>query len=166
MKKVILILICLVLFIIDNSFMPFIAVNNIYPSILFCFIISFSIINGGFDALLVGVVGGLLQDIYFPYAFGVNALVNVILCYLSALWGERLFRNKRFVPVVISGVMSVLKYLFIFIIMYLIKKSMSIDMNVIIMAIYNMVVTFLIYRSVYRFANKDEIKKQWDFADK
>jgi len=46
MKKWILFLISLVLLILDNSFMPFLAIKGAFPSLLFVFAIAYSIING------------------------------------------------------------------------------------------------------------------------
>lgn len=166
MKKLIITLLCIGLFIIDTTCMPFIEINNVFPSILFCFVVSFALINGGYDALFAGAISGLLQDIYFPYAFGVNAFANCIICYIAALWGEALFKNKKVIPVLIMGLMTIVKYIIMFIVMYCIDIQTTIDFNVIIMAVYNMIVTMMIYKSVYKFANKDEIKKQWSFADK
>ena len=65
MKKWILFLISLVLLILDNSFMPFLAIKGAFPSLLFVCAIAYPIINGKKEAVFIGVISGLLQDIYF-----------------------------------------------------------------------------------------------------
>ena len=64
MKKVILVLISILLLILDNSVMPFLSIYGAFPSLLFTFAVLYSIINGAEDALFIGVVSGLLQDIF------------------------------------------------------------------------------------------------------
>lgn len=166
MKKVILAAICLGLFIIDNTMMPFLSVWGVMPSLLFCFVLSFSIINGEADAIFVGAVSGILQDIYFPNVFGVNALCNLIICYLAAVIGHSIFTNRKTVPILISGAAAIVKYLFVFIIMHVIGITVLLDRKMIIMAVLNMIVTFFIYYSVYDLCKKEFMKKQWNFAEK
>lgn len=166
MKKVMLAAICLVLFVIDNTMMPFLSVGGVIPSLLFCFVVSFSIINGEADAVFVGAVSGLLQDIYFPNVFGVNALCNLIICYCAALIGHSIFTNRKTVPVLVAGAASIIKYILVFLIMHIIGVTVLIDRKIIIMAVMNMIVTFFIYYSVFDLCKKEFMKKQWNFAEK
>ena len=78
MKKWVLILISLVLLILDNSLIPFLAIKGAYPSLLFVFAIAYSIINGRSEAVVIGVISGLMQDIFFYNGFGINALINML----------------------------------------------------------------------------------------
>lgn len=165
MKKFILAAICVGLFIIDNTMMPFLSINDAFPSILFCFVVSFSIINGESDAIFLGAFSGLLQDIYFPGAFGVNALCNLIICFIAALIGHSLFTNRKAVPILIVGGATFLKYILIFTIMHLINIKVVIDTKVIYMTIYNCIVTFFIYYRIFKLCNKEIMKKQWNFAE-
>lgn len=166
MKKLILALICIILLIIDNSIMPFIAIQGYYPSILFCFIIIFSLINGKWDAVYVGTISGLLQDVYFFNGFGINALINLLLCYIAAVIGESIFKNKRLMPILISFVATIVKYGAIFIILYFLKIKFNVSKMMIIMAIYNLIFTFLIYNRVYKLSNNNIMKEQWNFKKK
>lgn len=166
MKKLILALICVVLLIIDNSIMPFIAISGYYPSLLFCFVITFSIVNGKWDAVYLGVVSGLLQDVYFMNAFGINSLTNLLLCYIAAVIGEGIFKNKRLIPILISFAATIVKYGAIFMIFYFLKVRFDFDKMMIIMAIYNLIFTFLIYNKIYKLSNNNIMKEQWDFRKK
>lgn len=94
MKRVILILISILLLILDNTFAPFISIKGVYPSFLFVFVISYSIINGTKEAVIMGVISGLLQDIFFFNGFGVNALANMICCVIAGVVGEDIWRKK------------------------------------------------------------------------
>ena len=65
MKKRYVIIISLVLLILDTSFISFFSINGIYPSLLFTFAIGYSIINGEKEGVFIGILTGILQDIFF-----------------------------------------------------------------------------------------------------
>ena len=48
-----------------------------YPSLLFIFAIAYSIISGKKEAIFIGIVSGILQDIFFVKGFGINLLLNI-----------------------------------------------------------------------------------------
>ena len=94
MKKWVLILISVVLLILDNSLMPFLAIRGAFPSLLFTFAIACSIVSGRKEAVTIGVISGLLQDIYFYEGFGINSLINMLICLLAAIIGENIYNEK------------------------------------------------------------------------
>ncbi|WP_206869283.1 rod shape-determining protein MreD [Clostridium zeae] len=163
MKRVVLAIICLILLILDNSIVPFFSIFNGAPSLLLCFVICFSIINGRWEATIIGAFSGLLQDIFFYKYYGINALANLLLCILAAVIGENIFKNRKFIPVLSTFCLSIIKLLFVMIVLYLAKVKMSLGYSMLISAVYNMVIVFLIYNRVYRFSNKKYMKVQWKF---
>ena len=64
MKRIIIIAISLFLLILENTILPSYSIMQGYPSILFVFAIAFSIVNGKEDAMFIGIVSGLLQDLF------------------------------------------------------------------------------------------------------
>ena len=99
MKRLILILICLLLFIVDNTLVPFFSIKGVYPSLLFTFAVLYALMSGYWEAVFVGVLSGFLQDIYFVNVFGVNMLVNMLVCLIAAYIGESVFKHKKTIPV-------------------------------------------------------------------
>ena len=65
MKKFSLVLISIALLIVDNTFSHFISIKGIAPSFLFTFAIAYSIVNGKEEGIKIGVLSGILQDIFF-----------------------------------------------------------------------------------------------------
>ena len=109
MKRVVLIIICICLFIIDNTILPYYAYGYIFPNLLFIFAIGFSIVNGKNEAVAIGVFTGFLQDLFFIYGFGINMLLNMILCYIAAKIGESIYKENRIIPVIVCLIISLLK---------------------------------------------------------
>lgn len=162
MKKWILILISLVLLILDNSLMPFLSIKEAFPSLLFTFAIAVSIINGRKEAVTIGVISGLLQDIYFYRGFGVNALTNMLICLLAAVIGENIYREKKLVPTISMFFLYLLKVISIFLILKLANRTIDIKFGL-YNSIYSSVIMFLGYNFVLRLYDKKYKKTSWRF---
>lgn len=162
MKKWILVLISLLLLILDNSLMPFFSIKGAYPTLIFTFAIAYSIIYGRKEAVIIGVTSGLLQDIFFYNGFGVNSLINMLLCLLAAIIGENIYREKKLIPVVSMVFLSLLKVFAIALILRLSDKTVNGTIGI-YSSIYNAGVMFLGYNSVLRLYDNNYKKKSWRF---
>lgn len=162
MKKWILILISLLLLMLDNSLMPFFSIKGAYPTLIFTFAIAYSIIYGRKEAVIIGVISGLLQDIFFYNGFGVNSLINMLLCLLAAIIGENIYREKKLIPIVSTVFLSLLKVFAIALILKLSNKTVNGTIGI-YSSIYNAVVMFLGYNFVLRLYDNNYKKKSWRF---
>ena len=158
MKKFIVVLISILLLILDISFLPFLAIKGIYPSTLFVFAIAYSIINGKEE----GVFSGILQDIYFTQAFGINALVNMLICFVVGIIGESIWKNRRIIPVITMFFSTIIKLIVVFLIIRIIGIKASLFSNMYI-AIYNSILMYLFYGLIYKFSNKDFERRKTNF---
>jgi rod shape-determining protein MreB and related proteins len=125
MKRVVLFFIGIILVIIDNSILPLFSVGGSWGSLLFTFAICYSIITGPWEALWIGVYFGILQDIFFGTGFGVNCLLNMLICLGAAKVGETIFKNRKTVPVMIVLGATVVKYILIYVILYLLHVKID-----------------------------------------
>ncbi|MFU7517018.1 rod shape-determining protein MreD [Clostridium sp. HCS.1] len=162
MKKWILVLISLGLLILDNSFMPFLSIKGAFPSLLFIFAIAYSIINGKKEAVFIGVISGLLQDIYFYEGFGVNALINMLICLLAAVIGENIYREKKLIPTISMAFLYMLKVVSIFLLLKMAGKTINIEVGI-YASIYSAIIMFLGYDFVLRLYNNNYKKRSWRF---
>jgi len=161
-KRVVLVLVAILLLIVDNSLAPFISIKGAWPSILFIFAIAYSIINGPKEGMIIGITSGVLQDIFFFGGFGVNTLINMIICFSAGHIGEGVWRDKSIIPIITAFIMTILKYLGVFIIFYLLKINIDVFRGVGV-AFYNSVIMLLIYRVVLKFFNREDIRRTWRF---
>ncbi len=163
MKKIFVTGLLILLFLIlDNACMYFLNIESYYPSLLFVFIICFSIINGKWQGLWVGVFAGLLQDIYFLNAFGINSLLNMIVCIIAGEIGKNIFKNKRLIPVASAFGLTIFKGLGLYVILDIIGQHANMG-AIFYDALYGMVVCLLMYRPIYKLYNKNSMKKEWKF---
>lgn len=163
MKKVlVLFLLSILFFLLDNILVPFLSIRNIYPSLLLVFIVCYSIVNGAWEGLWLGVFCGLLQDVYFTSAFGLNALVNMIVCIAAGVIGNNIFKEKRLIPVASCFLLSFLKGILLLLILYL--SGVYIDVkNIFFISVYNTIICLIIYKKVYKFCEKEYMQIRWKF---
>lgn len=163
MRKIItLFLICVLFFVLDNTLVPFFAIRGYFPSLLFTFCILYSIVNGSWEGLWLGVFSGMLQDLYFFHGYGVNALTTMLLCAAAGFIGIGIFKEKALIPVVSCFGLSVFKGILIFVILF-ITKIYTPFLNVFFNSAYNLVIAILMYRWVYRLCQKDYMQRNWSF---
>lgn len=163
-KKVLyLSLIIFALFIFDNTLVTFFSIKGVYPSILFVFIICYSIINGYEEAVIIGVIAGALQDLYFPGVVGANMLVNMLLCLLAARIGKSIFKEKIIIPVISTFLLSILKSIIFYFILILIDSKNGFLSLILYKGIYETIIAVLIYKIVLKFCETKIMKKEWRF---
>ncbi|MDP4087638.1 MAG: rod shape-determining protein MreD [Bacillota bacterium] len=162
MKRVVVILMCVFLYIIDNTLLPFLNIKGYYPSALFIFLIFYSINNDYWEAIKVGVIAGLLQDLYFSQALGINPLVNMLTCVAAVKVGENIFKEKRLIPVMALFALSFLRGLCVFSLLYVIGLKADYK-STLYVSIYNAVLSIFMYKPLYKLLQKPFMKKQWKF---
>lgn len=162
MKKIILIAISLGLLILDNTILPYYSINGAFPSLLFVFAIAFSIINGKWDAIFIGIVSGFLQDIFFFHGFGVNLLINMLLCVLAAEIGGNILKGNRLIPVLSCFVISSLKVLAVFLLLKIFNQNINLA-TAFLSAFFNLIVIFIVYKIILAICDKYKSKKSWRF---
>lgn len=164
MKKRYIVIISIILLILDTSLCPFISIKGAYPSLLFVFAVSYAVINGSTKGIGIGIFSGVLQDIFFSQSFGINILTNLIICYIVGVIGEGILREKKLIPLISVLVSSIVKVLLVYVIMRSLFDYNN-DLGVAIpYAIYNSVITLLIYNKIYQLCNEKEDKYSWKFG--
>lgn len=161
-KYVVLTAIVIVLLMVDNCVVPFIGINGYFPSFLFVFALSYSIVNGDWSCLWIGIATGFLQDINFFNGFGVNLFTNVLICYLAGNVGKSLFKEKIFMPTVSIFALALLKGILLFVILYFCKELIDYK-TILYNSLYDFVISIFIYKFVYKLCQKDYMVKQWKF---
>lgn len=162
MKKWILILVSIILLIIDNSLMPYFKIMDSYPSLLFIFAVAYSIINGREEGVFIGVLSGLLQDVFFGNIFGINALLNMIICVIAAIIGENIYKEKKAVPVISMMFLYLLKVVGIYIVLKLIGNTVDLKVGI-FTSLYSTVIMFFGYDYVLKLYTNEYKKSKWRF---
>lgn len=162
MKRIYLVIILIVLLIIDNTLLPYYAIGGAFPSLLFVFAIAYSIILGKEEAIFIGIVSGLLQDIFFFSGFGVNLFLNMLLCLLCAKIGESIFKENRLVPVLTTLLISSLKVFGVAILFKLFSQKVDIQ-TALISGVLNSICMLILYGFILKTIDKYLDRNTWRF---
>lgn len=162
MKKILIILISILLLVIDNALLPNFSIMGSYPSLLFIFAIAYSIISGKKEAVFIGVISGILQDVYFIKGFGINSLSNLLLCILAAIIGENVLKENKIIPVLSAFILSIIKGIFVAILLMLFNQSVNYK-SIVLIAFYNSIIMIIIYNIVLATCNKYVDSDKWRF---
>lgn len=162
MKRLVLVLLSVLFLVMDNTLIPFFAIKNYYPSLLFLFAVFYSLINGKWEAVWIGVLSGILQDVYFPNIFGINSLTNMLVCLIAAEVGKNIFKEKRLIPVISSFFLCAIKEILVFILLYILGQKSDIQV-VLYNSLYTMFIAIFMYKRVYNLSQKHYMKTEWKF---
>ncbi|MGE5629074.1 MAG: rod shape-determining protein MreD [Solirubrobacterales bacterium] len=163
MKKVIvLVLLSILFFVVDNALMPFIAIRGIYPSVFLIFCILYSIQNGKWEGMWLGVFCGLLQDFFFSNIFGINAFLNMGVCVAAGIIGTKIFKEKKLVPVACCFALSLIKGMLMM--LFLNYYGVYIDITrVFFVSVYNMIISIFMFKYVYNLCQEIYMQIRWKF---
>lgn len=162
MKRIVIILISIILLVIDNTLLPYYSIKGAFPSLLFVFAIGFSIVNGKKEAVFIGVLSGILQDVFFVKGNGINALINLLLCVLAATIGENILKENRIIPVISTFILSVMKIFMAMILLYLFKQRVNLPVAL-LSSVFNSIVMLIVYKFILTTSNKFMDSEEWRF---
>lgn len=162
MRKIFILLTAIMLLLVDQTILPFLSVYDSFGSILFTFFGLFAMRTDFDDAVLIAVITGVLQDLYFPYAFGLNTLVNLFLFLGLAKIGLTLKEGKKTIPVLFVTLAQGIKTLLILIILFIFGIRGN-YLSVIVTPVYTFMISLIIYKAVVSYSRIPVVKKEWRF---
>ena len=162
MKRIAIILISIILLVIDNTLLPYYSIKGAFASLLFVFAIGFSIVNGKREAIFIGILSGILQDVFFVGGNGINALINLLLCVLAATIGENILKENRVIPVISTFILSVMKIFMAMILLFLFNQKVNLQVAL-LSSIFNSIVMLIVYKFILTTSNKFMDSEEWRF---
>ncbi|HHW56918.1 MAG TPA: rod shape-determining protein MreD [Clostridia bacterium] len=155
MRKIYKYLLIILLIVLQSTLFKFIDIFGVKPDAVFILVMSFSLLNGAWEAIYLSLFAGLIQDILFNNALGVTTFSLLIVSYITGLLSKSIFRESSFVAFVFIFLgtllynliamfsMVLMKYQFNFV-----KDFMDIAM---IQAVYNSMIVVFVYKYVVSF---------------
>jgi len=162
MRKMFIFLTVLLWLLLDQTLLPFLSVYESSGSLLFTFMGLFMLMTDEEDALYVGLITGLMQDLFFPYVFGLNTLLNVLLFLILSKIGLTLKEGKKTMPILSVSIAQGIKTLIIILVLWIfgIKGNYF---AIIIMPLYTAALSIILYRPSVSYSRIPIVKKEWRF---
>lgn len=167
MKRFIIPGILLILICVQNSLFGFIKVFGVKPDVVLVFIICFSLVKGNPECALVGIFGGILEDVFFGYAFGINSIACMLTSYLIGLVEGKLYKDNIFIPAIFVFGGTIIKESIVYFMLYLTRSDINIvyAFNNIILreAIFNLLFANITFKYVEKICRRYLPDENWRF---
>lgn len=154
-------------FIVQSALLPFIEIYGVRPDSLMVLVVSFALLTGNPTSVVVGLCGGLLQDILFGQNIGFYALQYMLIGYLVGLVYGKVFTGKVLIPVFFVSVAIVFRGLFVFLWMYFSGTTVSLQWlfirTILPELAYTAIITPIIYYYMNRIFRHKFMNRRWRF---
>ncbi len=102
MKRIITLGILIIIsFVLQSALFPFIEVAGVTPNLLLILTVSFGLMRGRKEGMLVGFFCGLLYDLFFGYAIGPYMLIYMVIGYCNGFFHRFYLVEDVLLPIII-----------------------------------------------------------------
>ena len=113
------ILFFMLLFVLQFSFLPLIAVYGVIPDLLLLATVSYSFLRGSAWGGFIGFALGLMEDLSVGSFFGLHAFTLTLIGLFFGRFSDRVFKEQFFLPITASVAATFAKYVISALIVYL-----------------------------------------------
>lgn len=167
MRKLVIPVLMLILTAMQNSLFEYIRILGIKPDIILVFIVCIALIKGNPAGTIIAIWGGILEDIFFQGAFGINSLSCMLTAFIIGNIEGKIYKDNLFVPGIFAFGGTVIKEMIVYLFLYLTRTNLNITTalinKIIPEAIYNTVLIVMVYRYVVKLTNKFLNEQTWRF---
>lgn len=163
MRVIVLGVLLIIIHILEATLFQFIRIGGIVPNLMISIIVSFALLRGSKEGLLLGIEAGLLYDLSFGLNIGFTVILYGLIGALCGLFNQKFYRENFIIPF-ICILMSVLFYNIMHILcfagkgklnfIYCIKSIMIPEM------IYTITISLIVYQLSYILNEKLEIREK------
>lgn len=144
-------------FIIESTIFRFLEIRHVQPNLAIAVTVAYAILRGSIGGAVMGMLTGLLQDVFFGSSIGYYALIYMTTGYICGMPGDTFFKDNFFLPLIFCFLSTLLNGLFIYVTGFLIYGKFDFGFffaNIILPeTVYTLVFSFFIYRLLFG-ANK------------
>ena len=108
-----------VLFALQFSFLPLIAIYGVVPDLLLLATVSYAFLRGSAWGGFIGFALGLMQDLSVGSFFGLHAFTLTLIGLFFGRFSDRVFKEQFFLPITASIAATFAKYVISALIVYL-----------------------------------------------
>ncbi len=168
MKKIpLLFLISILFIIIQQTFLWRFSFFGAVPDIVFVYIVCFALIRNELESIVIALFTGIVRDSFFPYAFGINAIVYILTAYFVGLIQKRIYKDSILVPMFITFLGTYLKGIISYCYFYLLSykydfNKLAFETSV-IESLYNCLISLFIFKLILKYNESKLLKQDWKF---
>ncbi|MDE5863695.1 MAG: rod shape-determining protein MreD [Lachnospiraceae bacterium] len=155
MKRCITIAIIIIIcFLCQSTVFHYLKLADVVPNLLLIATMSFGLMRGRKEGLLVGFFSGLLIDIYFGRALGPYAFIYMSIGYVNGFFHRIYYVEDVLLPMIMITLNDFIYNIIIYIVYFLLRNKLSFTkycMDVIVPEmIYTILITLFFYKILVR----------------
>ncbi len=147
-------LIILICFLLQTAFFRYLSLNDIVPNLLLIPTMSFGMMRGRKEGMLVGFCSGLLLDLFYGTIIGPYALLYMYLGYINGFFHRVYYMEDILLPMLMVGANDFVYNLIVYVVAYLMRNRLEISfyfLHVILPEmIYTMAMTLILYKPLVK----------------
>ncbi len=146
-----MIFICLIF---QYTVMPAIAIASVAPNLMLCFVVSFGLMRGNREGMIIGLIAGLLTDSMFMilgyYIIGYRALLYMLIGYLCGYCYRIFYDDDVKMPVLLTASADFAYGIIVYISQFLLRGRVNffyyLKRFILPEMIYTVLLTLILYR--------------------
>lgn len=171
MKRCITIgIIIIICFLLQSTFCRFMELAGVVPNLLLIVTMSFGLMRGRREGLLVGFVSGLLIDIFFGSVLGPFAFIYMTLGYANGFFHRIYYVEDVLLPMLMITLNDFIFNVVVYVIYFLLRNRLNFGeylVDIILPEmIYTIIVTLFFYKILVRINKMLKQSKEADENDK
>lgn len=158
MRYLIMTILFFISLVLQSTLFSHLTVAGVKPDLVLVLVVFYALFQGPQEGALVGLIGGLLQDMMFGQYIGLNALANLVIGYLIGLLERKIYKENLLIPTIILFLSTFLHET----ILYFLRLAIELPTNyftfiksvVFSTAVYNSCLAPFIYGKFYKSSQK------------
>lgn len=126
-RIVALALLIIVGFLLQTAVFPSFKLAGVTPNIIIIITSMIGFMRGRNDGMVVGFLGGLFLDSFYPTFFGMHALIYLFLGYVNGVLGKLFYGDDVKFPMMLVGLSDVLYGLIMYTFMFMARGKTNIS---------------------------------------
>ncbi|MCD7833528.1 MAG: rod shape-determining protein MreD [Lachnospiraceae bacterium] len=153
-RKLIIALLIVICVLLQASVCPMIAIGEIKPNLLIILTVSFGLMRGRREGMLIGFFCGLLTDLFFESTIGFNALIYLWVGYFGGYFYRIFYDDDIKTPLLLISVCDlaygIVQYIFRFLMRGRLHFFFYLGRIILPEVIYTLILTIVCYQIFYR----------------
>jgi len=165
MRYFVMTILFLISLILQSTVFSHLTVAGIKPDLVLVFVVLYALLHGSYEGALMGLVGGMLQDLLFGQDLGMNTLAKLVVGFVFGILEKKIYKDNVLIPMVALFIGTLLNETILYFLRffsYLIRPTvgsvgsyfLAFKGVIISVAIYNACVAPFIYGRFYRSSHK------------
>lgn len=152
-RNIVIVLLILICFLLQSTVFKTLSIASISPNLLIILTSSFGFMGGKKEGLWVGLLCGLLEDVFYGRLLGMHAVIYMYIGYANGYFNQIFYGEDIKLPLALISVSELIYGFGMYAVMFMMRSRFAVSyyMTRIILPelLYTIVVTLVLYRLIY-----------------